>query len=192
MKILSISIKVLALIFCISTYVHSAPESNNSNNSVEVTPTQEVANLIKKMAIAESDKKKVILSKINLIRIKNPDNTNILLMYISGLISEKRYNEGVEYLKLLYKKRPVRTYLLTQCMLQERTGRRDDNCYKQVIQLSEENKIIDSDYITALFFTDEGKFIKTKDEVIKENKFKESDFFAFSLGREKMLHEFFP
>lgn len=77
-------------------------------------------------------------------------------------------------------------------MLKKRLGDKDSGCYEDVVHLSEQQNLIDSDYVTALFFTDTKKFSTVKQQLIKENKFKESDFLVFTLGKEKMLHELFP
>lgn len=142
--------------------------------------------------MADSGKSAEILSKINSIRKENPKNIDILLMYTNSLIGEKHYKEGIEFLDILYEKKPIRTYLLTQCMLKERLGGKERGCYENVVHLSEKQNLIDSDYVTALFFTDIKKFNALKRQLIKENKFKETDFLIFTLGKEKMLNEFFP
>lgn len=133
-----------------------------------------------------------ILSKINKIRKQHPENMAILLMYTNSLIGENYYQEGIEFLRELYSKKPARTYLLTECMLRQRTGDKERGCYQEVVRLSEQQNLIDSDYVTALFFTDTKKFSLLKQQLIKDNTFKESDFLMFTLGEEKMLHEFFP
>ncbi|SQK73926.1 Uncharacterised protein [Tatumella ptyseos] len=75
-------------------------------------------------------------------------------MYTNSLIGENYYKEGIEFLRELYSKKPVRTYLLTECMLRQRTGDKERDCYQEVVRLSEQQNLIDSDYVTALFFTD--------------------------------------
>lgn len=123
---------------------------------------------------------------------KNPENNAIRNMYVNNLIAERHYKEGLDYLKVMNNQTLTRTHLLTQCMLQERLGDRDEGCYKKVITLSEGNNVIDSDYISALFFIGDKKFETLRYELIKENKFKKSDFLVFTLGKEKLLHTFFP
>ena len=178
----------MVLFFLLCNDTNSCPQPLSINKS----PTSEVADLVEKLVVADSKQSTEILSKINTIRNKNPENTDILLMYAHSLIGEKRYREGINSLNILYEKKPIRTYLLTQCMLKERLGGKERSCYEDIVQLSEKKNLIDSDYITALFFTDTKKFNTVKQQLIKEHKFKESDFFVFTLGKEKMLHEFFP
>lgn len=188
MKVILFPFRVMALFFLMCSYTNSYPEPLSIKNS----STAEVAGLVEKLAMADSSQSNEILSKINSIRKKNPENTDILLMYTNSLIGEKHYKEGIEFLKILYEKKPTRTYLLTQCMLKQRLGNKEIGCYEDVVHLSEQQNLIDSDYVTALFFTDTKKFNTVKQQLIKENKFKESDFLVFTLGKEKMLHEFFP
>lgn len=166
----------------------SAKESSLSRDK----PTQEAVELTKKMIFSDEEEKNKIFSSFKELMDKNPGNIAIRNMYINNLIAEKHYEEGVKYLRAMNKKNLTRTNLLTQCMLQERLGNKDEGCYKKVIALSEENNAIDSDYISALFFMDDKRFEALRHELIKENKFKESDFLVFTLGKEKMLHEFFP
>lgn len=155
-------------------------------------PTQEAVELTKKMIFSDEEEKNKIFSSFKELMDENPGNITIRNMYINNLIAEKHYEEGLKYLRAMNKKNLTRTNLLTQCMLQERLEKRDEGCYKKVIALSEENNAIDSDYISALFFMDDKRFEALRHELIKENKFKESDFLVFTLGKEKMLHEFFP
>lgn len=113
-------------------------------------------------------------------------------MYINNLIAAKHYQEGLDNLNAINKENITRTDLLTECMLREKLGIKDENCYREVIFLSEKDNIVDSDYISALFFSDDQRFEPLKLKLIKENKFKESDFLVFTSGKEKMLYEFFP
>ncbi|MFK8256203.1 hypothetical protein ACFL9S_00245 [Erwinia sp. AnSW2-5] len=155
-------------------------------------PTQDAVELTKKMIFSDENEKNKILYSFKELMDKNPENIAIRNMYINNLIAEKHYKEGLSYLRVMNKENLTRTNLLTQCMLQERLGNRDEECYKKVISLSQENNAIDSDYLSALFFMDDKRFYALKNELIKENKFKKSDFLVFTLGKEKMLHEFFP
>lgn len=176
---------VLFIFFCSCA---SAKEGSLSRDK----STQEAVELTQKMIFSKEEEKNKIFSSFKELMDKNPENIAIRNMYINNLIAEKYYEEGLNYLRAMNKKNLTRTNLLTQCMLQERLGKRDEGCYKKVIALSEENNAIDSDYISALFFMDDKKFKALRYELIKENKFKESDFLVFTLGKEKMLHEFFP
>ena len=175
-------------LLCISASVYPLPSPPSPKNS----PVTEVAGLVKKLVMADSGQSEGILSEMNTIRNRHPENTDILLMYINSLLTQKHYDEGIELLDVLYSKKPARSFLLTRCMLLQRTGARKASCYEEVVKISEQQNLIDSDYITALFFTDIRKFSAVKQKLIKENTFKESDFLMFMLGEETMLHEFFP
>lgn len=192
MKRILFSLKIITLIFFMCSYALSCPEPFSIKNPHENSPTNEVSRLVEKLVMADSKESEKILSKIDSIRRAHPENNDILLMYTNSLIGEKHYKQGIKLLEILYEKKPARTYLLTRCMLKERLGDKEKSCYEDILHLSEKQEIIDSDYITALFFTDAKKFITVKKQLIKENKFKESDFLVFTLGKEKMLHELFP
>ncbi len=188
MKKILFLLRTVTLCFFLSGYTSSYPEPV----SIEDNPVNEVASLVGKLAMSGPARSKKILSEINAIRKKYPENIAILLMYTNSLIGEKHYKEGIELLRDLYSKKPARTYLLTECMLRQRTGDKQTGCYQEVVRLSEQQNLMDSDYVTALFFTDTKKFSTVKQQLIKDNTFKESDFLIFTLGEEKMLHEFFP
>ncbi|PVF10608.1 hypothetical protein DBO95_29660, partial [Yersinia pestis] len=89
---------------------------------------------------------------------ENPENINVRKMYINSLLADRYYAEGLQELEILNKKHFTRTDLLTECMVKERLGKRDDECYRQVIHLSEQQQSIDSDYLTALFFANDKRF----------------------------------
>lgn len=59
-----------------------------------------------------------------------------------------------------------------------------NECYRQVIHLSEQQQSIDSDYLTALFFANDKRFEPLKNRLIKEGVFKESDLLIFTLSKE--------
>ncbi|EIS26521.1 hypothetical protein, partial [Yersinia pestis] len=123
---------------------------------------------------------------------ENPENINVRKMYINSLLADRYYAEGLQELEILNKKHFTRTDLLTECMVKERLGKRDDECYRQVIHLSEQQQSIDSDYLTALFFANDKRFEPLKNRLIKEGVFKESDLLIFTLSKETMLREFYP
>ncbi|WP_288497976.1 hypothetical protein [uncultured Erwinia sp.] len=154
--------------------------------------TQQASELTKRMTIADPAEKIILLEKLKILVTKKPDNIWVRKMYVNNLIAEKHYQQGLAGLEVIIKQRFSRIDLLTECMLKERLGHRDEACYQKVIQLSEKDNLVDSDYITALFFTDSPKFETLKSTLIKEKQFSESDFLVFTLGKEKMLHEFFP
>lgn len=154
--------------------------------------TQQASDLTKRMTIADPAEKIILLEKLKILVAENPDNIWVRKMYVNNLIAEKHYHQGLAGLEVIIKQRFSRVDLLGVCMLKERLGHRDESCYQKVIQLSEKDNLVDSDYITALFFTDSPKFETLKSTLIKEKQFSESDFLVFTLGKEKMLHEFFP
>ncbi|MDX5630379.1 MULTISPECIES: hypothetical protein [unclassified Brenneria] len=154
--------------------------------------TQRVAELTKSLMTADKNEKNEIFNRIKIILDENPENINVRKMYANNLLAEGRYPEGLKNLEIINKQHLTRTDLLAECMVKERLGKKDENCYRKVIQLSEKASIVDSDYITAIFFVDEKRFSILTERLIKEGKFKESDFLVFTLGKEKMLREFFP
>ncbi|WP_455811833.1 hypothetical protein [Pseudomonas graminis] len=167
---------------------HSHPEPI----IIEDEPTTQVSTLVEQLAMADAKQSTKIIDKIDSIRRENPENTDILLMYTNSLLGEKRYKEGLKSLSALYEKKPTRSYLLAQCMLKERLGNIDKSCYKEVVKISEENNLIDSDYLTALFFSDAEKFSAAQQELIKTKEFNESDLLVYTRNQKEILLEFFP
>lgn len=191
MKKVNILIVIISFVFiCLASFCFNASAKDVS--LYRDKPTQEAVELTNKLELSDEGEKSKILSSFKKLMDKNPENVVIRNMYINNLIAERHYREGLSYLEVMNKNRLTRTNLLTQCMLQERLGTKSEGCYKKVITLSEESNVIDSDYMSALFFMNDTRFDTLKRELIKENKFKESDFLVFTLGKEKMLHEFFP
>ncbi|MEW5290947.1 hypothetical protein ABW286_17475 [Erwinia papayae] len=183
---------VIALFFCIRTSAFPYPELIADKNLHETEIIRKASRLTMILVMAEKQDKDKILEEFRMLTIKNPDSSIIKNMYINNLIAAKHYQEGLDNLNTINKDNLTRTNLLTECMLRERLGIKDENCYKEVIFLSEKDNIVDSDYISALFFSDDQRFEPLKLKLIKENKFKESDFLVFTSGKEKMLYEFFP
>lgn len=184
----SLPCRAIAILFLLFSYKNAC----SGSLSTERSPVAEVAVLVEKLVMADSAQSNEILSKINSIRKRYPENTDILLMYTNSLIGEKHYKEGIEFLNTLCKKKPNRTCLLTRCMLTQRLGDKEIGCYQEVVRLSEQQHLMDSDYVTALFFTDTKKFSTVKQQLINKNQFNESDFLVFNSDEEKILHEFFP
>lgn len=183
-----------AMIFCHFTFwpTISTGVTNSNVNIYQNVPVQQAEHLTKKLIAADDNEKKNILKAFKILADQNNENVIIRNMYINNLIAEKYYKEGIKNLEIINKEKPGRTSLLTQCMLKERLGSKDDNCYRQVIFMSEKENIVDSDYLSALFFADDKKFKEVKEKQIKKGKFKESDFIIFSMGKEKMLNEIYP
>lgn len=175
-----------------STSVFSSPSQTADSNQQKDGNVQQAVELTKKIATSDKSNKDKTFNDFKILVSKNPENNIIRNMYANTLIAERYYKEGLSNIKILNEKNLTRTNLLTQCMLQERLGNRDENCYKQVISISEKSNIIDSDYISALFFAEHDRFEILKSKLIKENKFNENDFLVFTLGKEKMLYEFYP
>lgn len=191
MKKILLSFAVIAIFF-MCNYTYSYPEQTSFKSNAATSPTAQVASLVESLVMADTKQSKKILAEIDSIRRENPENTDILLMYANSLIGEKQYKQGINFLRALYEKKPIRTYLLTQCMLKERLGNKDKSCYDEVVHLSEQKDLIDSDYVTALFFSDTEKFKSVKKQLIKKKEVKKSDFLIYTLGQKEMLHELFP
>jgi hypothetical protein len=187
-----IGLLTITTLFLLSLSAFSFADRAADDKLQKNESTQQAAELSRKMVLSDQAEKNNILNQLKNLLAKNPDNNDIRKIYINQLIAEKHYQEGLNNLEVLNQKNLTRTHLLTQCMLKERLGNRDENCYKKVISLSEQAKVIDSDYMSALFFIDKEKFENLKEKLIKENKFRESDFLVFTLGKEGMLHEFYP
>ncbi|CNH22197.1 hypothetical protein [Yersinia pekkanenii] len=185
-------IKLSLVTLCLFLYLPALSAIIPDTNLRADKPTQQAVMLMDKLTTSEDSEKSEIFKKFKELLDKYPENINVRRMYTNNLLAEGHYIEGLKQLELLNKKHFTRTDLLTECMVKERLGKRDEECYRQVIQLSEQQQSIDSDYINALFFTNDKRFLPLKDHLIKERKFKESDFLIFTLGKEKMLRELYP
>lgn len=154
--------------------------------------TQEASDLVTKIITADREDKETLFEAFKTLVNKHPENIYIRRMFINSLLAEGHYEEGLNQLDSMEKGRLTRVDLLTRCMVRERISMRDEKCYQDVIAQAQKTHSIDSDYITAVFFTDLAEFERLKTTLIKENKFTESDFLIFSLGRETLLHEIYP
>ncbi|MFC0139753.1 hypothetical protein ACFFJN_06545 [Erwinia mallotivora] len=142
---------VIALFFCMSTSAFPYPELIADKNLHETEIIRKASRLTMNLVMADKQDKDKILEEFRILTIKNPDSSIIKNMYINNLIAAKHYQEGLDNLNTINKDNSTRTNLLTECMLRERLGIKDENCYKEVIFLSEKDNIVDSDYISALF-----------------------------------------
>ncbi|AHK20678.1 hypothetical protein BF17_16255 [Yersinia similis] len=187
-KSVKLSVAIFYLFLCIPVF--SLPIFNESLPADD--PTQEAVLLVQKLITSEDSEKSEIFKQFKNLLDENPENINVRKMYTNSLLADRYYAEGLQELEILNKKHFTRTDLLTECMVKERLGKRDDECYRQVIHLSEQQQSIDSDYLTALFFANDKRFEPLKNRLIKEGVFKESDLLIFTLSKETMLREFYP
>lgn len=77
-------------------------------------------------------------------------------------------------------------------MLKERVGKKDKGCYQSVIAIAEEKNILDSDYLTALYFADDQRFLAEKEKLINANKMTKAELAVFSLSHERILYTLYP
>jgi hypothetical protein len=185
-------VKFSIAIFCFFLYIPAFSMPISDNNLRADKPTQEAVVLTDKLITSAYHEKNEIFKKFKKLLDENPENINVMKMYTNSLLSYGHYTEGLKQLEILNKKHFTRTNLLTECMVKERLGKKDEECYRQVIQLSEQQQSIDSDYMSALFFANDKRFKPLKERLIKEGRFKESDFLIFTLGKENILREFYP
>lgn len=187
---IKLSIAILGLFLYVPAF--SFPILISDNISRADKTTQEGVMLMDKLIRSEDNEKNEIFKKFKILVDENPDNINVRKMYTNSLLSYGHYTEGLKQLEIQNKMHFTRTDLLTECMVKERLGKRDDECYKQVVHLSEQQPAVDPDYLTALYFSDDERFPAIKERAIKEGVFKESDLLIFTLSKETMLREFYP
>lgn len=154
-------------------------------------PTKQASELIMKYTFADEKEKNIAREKLNCLAKHNPRNTNVIRAYASILISEKDYREALTLLKGYNTSNNDTPFKLQECMLRERVGEHDALCYKQVISLAEGKGIKDTDYLMALFFTDDKRFTKEKESYIARTGF-ERDFDIFNKSKSEVLQVFYP
>lgn len=192
MKILHRSGKLTSILFAIFFYTYASLQPAYAATQTPDKATQEASELVTKIITADRDDKETLFEAFKSLVNKHSENIYIRRMFINSLLAEGHYEEGLNQLDSMEKGRLTRVDLLTRCMVRERISMRDEKCYQDVIAQAQKTHSIDSDYITAVFFTDLAEFERLKTTLIKENKFTESDFLIFSLGRETLLHEIYP
>ncbi|WP_414163476.1 hypothetical protein ACMGGS_16210 [Superficieibacter sp. BNK-5] len=154
-------------------------------------PTKQASELVTKYTLADTKEKKVVQDKLNCLSKHNPNNNNVIRAYSSILISEGDYSEAVSLLNRYNAKNNDSSLKLQECMLKERTGEHDTLCYKHVISLVEGKGIKDTDYLMALFFTDDKRFTKEKEGYIARTGF-ERDLDIFNKSKSEVLQIFYP
>lgn len=155
-------------------------------------PTAEASDLMKQYVMSSGSGRVEVLHRLEALSADHPDNVNVRRMYANLLVSDGQYDRAISQYEILNKKDPRPVLLLPECMLKERVGKKESGCYQSVIAIAEAKNIRDSDYLTALYFAEDKRFLAEKDKFIHDNKMKKADFAVFTLSREKILHTLFP
>ncbi|WP_288882881.1 hypothetical protein [uncultured Kosakonia sp.] len=153
-------------------------------------PTQQASELVKKYTLSEDADKLVVLEDFDKLAPKNPKNVNVIRSYTSLLASRGDYQKSLTYLKSVNRANP--SFLLQECMLKERLGKKEDTCYQRVISESESNHIENMDYLMALFFTNDDKFPAVKQRLLTKNPALSDDFTLFSQDKRSVLMAIYP
>jgi len=153
-------------------------------------PTQQASELVKKYTLSEDADKLVVLEDFDKLARKNPENVNVIRSYTSLLASRGDYQKSLTYLKSVNRANP--SFLLQECMLKERLGKKEDTCYQRVISESESNHIENMDYLMALFFTNDDKFPAVKQRLLTKNPALSDDFTLFSQDKRSVLMAIYP
>lgn len=155
-------------------------------------PTAEASGLMKQYVMSSVAERVEVLHRLEVLSTKHPDNVNVRRMYANLLVSDRKYDSAISQYEMLNKKNPRPVLLLPECMLKERVGKKDKGCYQSVIAIAEEKNILDSDYLTALYFADDQRFLAEKEKLINANKMTKAELAVFSLSRERILYTLYP
>ncbi|WP_455818999.1 hypothetical protein [Pseudomonas cerasi] len=155
-------------------------------------PTQKASDLVRKYTLADDEAdKKSALEGLHFLSKKNPKNVNVIRIYSSVLSSKGEYNQAANLLHSFNKKNNHPSLILNECMLKDRIGNYDSVCYSHFISLKRSLKAFDSDYLMALFLTEDKDFEKEKEAYIKKMPNKE-DLDAFNNGKKALLEKLYP
>lgn len=155
-------------------------------------PTQQASELVKKYTLAEDTDKPAVLEDFDKLARKNPENVNVIRSYTSLLASRGDYQKSLTYLEPFNRANANPSLLLQECMLKERLGKKEDACYQRVISESESNHIENMDYLMALFFTNDDKFLAVKQRLLTKNPALSDDFTLFSQDKRSVLMVIYP
>ena len=157
-------------------------------------PTQQASELVKKYTLSEDADKTAVLEDFDKLARKNPENVNVIRSYTSLLASRGDYQKSLTYLESVNRANanPNPSFLLQECMLKERLGKKEDTCYQRVISESESNHIENMDYLMALFFTNDDKFPAVKQRLLTKNPALSDDFTLFSQDKRSVLMAIYP
>lgn len=197
MKYYLFDIKKLFNILIIIIFIPiSSPEAFSTPDEIthpsQKESIQAASEITKALATAEEQEKDILFTAFRALLARTSGNNSIRDAYINNLIAHGRYDEGLHALKQRNKIHLTRLNLLTQCMLQERLGYRDNACYNTVVSLSEKDNAQDSDYLSALFFAEDKRFHIIKEKLTTDKTSSENDFHLFTIGREELLYHLFP
>jgi len=154
--------------------------------------TQEVSELVSGYLKADDHNKLVIIEKIESIVKNNPDNGNVKNMYANILVADGQYLKGLKEIESINikNKRPVSS--LTECMLKEKLSMPYNQCYKEVVKLSEKEKTKDINYLAALYLGSDKRFPAEKERLLQQGKITTEEVEHFNLDRNKYINEIFP
>ncbi|NNS05780.1 hypothetical protein [Erwinia sp. JH02] len=181
------AIKTLSVVLLLSISYYS-----NAVDSYIDTPTQKASELVKEYAITDDEAdKKSALEGLRLLSEQNPKNVNVIRIYSSVLSSKGEYSQAATLLHVFNQQNNYPSLILNECMLKDRMGNYDSACYSHFISLKRSLKVYDSDYLMALFLTEDGSFEKEKEAYIKNTPNKE-DLDAFNNGKSALLEKLYP
>ncbi|QTF07910.1 hypothetical protein HC231_08175 [Brenneria izadpanahii] len=184
------NIKYITITFFF-TFFSLAAMASDSGGYID-KPTEKASELVKKYVISGDSDKPSILNNLTKLADSNPENINVIRIYTSLLSSERMYKKAISYLEPINKSKTTSSLLLQECMLKDRINKTDLSCYKKVVFLSEKNGTENMDYLMALFFSDDEKFEKKKNTLIKNNHSLENNFSIFSYDKKSVLQSIYP
>lgn len=182
-----ISKKFVSVILMLLLLAMAYAVKNKHENS-----TREASLLLKEyVSSTDDDQKKSILNRLSSLYHDDPENINVVRMYIVILSSTGEYKKAIFVLESFNRKNENPSLLLHECMLKDRIGDYEESCYRKVISLKKAHGINDADYIVALFMVGDKGFDKEKDIYMK-GRDDNDDLNIFENKKEDILKELFP
>lgn len=153
--------------------------------------TKEISELAKKYALADEKEKDIVIHKIDRLAKENPDDINTIRIYTSILSSRGEYSKATGILKTFNKNNKIPELYLQECMLKDRIGNYDENCYKKAMAMTDKTTHTSIDLLMILFLTNNKDFKKEKELYIKNTQnIQESD--PFDKDKNSFLKEIYP
>lgn len=165
----------------------------NSGFSAEQNQDLSTASDLVREYIMSDDKsaKTLASDKLNMLYKNNHENINILRMYSGILASSGEYQEAIKILSEYNKNHSETSLMLSECLLKDRTGTYEPECYNKVITLKKYNHSKDIDYLMALFMTHDENF-KNEKSIYMQGRDDNQDLDIFNYSKQDLLMNIYP
>ena len=139
----------------------------------------------------DKSSKTLAMKQLNQLHKDNPENINLLRMYSGILASSGEYRKAIKIISIYNLGHSEPSFLLSECLLKDRTGDYDPECYNKVITLKTSLNAKDIDYLMALFMTHHQNFKKEK-SIYMQGRDDNQDLDIFDLSKQDVLKILYP